>query len=211
MHDARFILVHDILQDMEEEEDRRSPIWYIVGPLLLLMLVMSAFPYWGLKDDKWPSDVPEISDVYIGSPVAINSTGGRDFNIKMMPGDPIVKQVSTRIATFSCDSSKMCQAKSQYFFVRDNFAYVSEYDEYIQTPVEMLSTKGGDCDDHAVLLANLLQAMGVQTRFVHVPRHVYVEAYFPDAPRRYQDDGWISLDPTCKGCDFGEISWEYQN
>jgi len=195
----------------EIEEHSRSPLWYIVALVLLMIMVMSAFPYWSLKDDKWPSKVPTIEAVYDSNPITINSTGGRDYDTKMMPGDPIVKQVSTRIATYGCGSSKMCQIKAEYFFVRDNFAYVSEKDEYIQSPIEMLSTKGGDCDDHAVLLANLLQAIGVPTRFVHVPRHVYVEAYMPDAPRRYQKDGWIGLDATCKSCDFGEVAWEYQD
>jgi transglutaminase-like putative cysteine protease len=62
-----------------------------------------------------------------------------------------------------------------------------------------------------VLLASLLEAIGIPTRLAFVPRHVYVEAYIPDAPRRYQQDGWVSLDATCKECDFGEVMWQFRD
>ena len=74
----------------------------------------------------------------------------------------------------------------------------------------MLVTRGGDCDDHAVLLANLMRSIGIYTDFVHVPRHVYIRIYLPEAPKKYLDEeGWIELDPTCKHCEFGEIPRQY--
>jgi len=195
---------------MEEEiEEGRSPLWYIVAIALLLILVMSSFPFWGLKDDSWPSSTPTIDEVYQSAPVVINKTSSREY--VLMPNDPLVKQVATRIATYGCGSSTICQAKAEFFFVRDNFLYVAETDEYIQLPREMLSTRGGDCDDHAVLLANLLQGVGIPTRFVFVPGHVFVQAYIPDAPRRYKTDGWISLDATCKSCGFGDEPPQYRD
>lgn len=46
--------------------------------------------------------------------------------------------------------------------------------DYIQTPSETLSLKGGDCDDLAVLYASALESVGVDTALVHIPGHVFV-------------------------------------
>lgn len=46
--------------------------------------------------------------------------------------------------------------------------------DYIQTPSETLSLKGGDCDDLAVLYASALESVGVDTALIHVPGHVFV-------------------------------------
>jgi len=175
-------------------------------------MVLAIVPGYLLRENPHPQIIPSIDDVVPDFEVSINKTNNRySYNRFLFPNDPVIKQVATRIATSGCDSNKLCQAKAEFFFVRDNFVYVSEYDEYVQDAKEMLKTEGGDCDDHTVLLANLLRAIGVHTRFVHVPRHVYVQAYLPDAPRRYQEDGWVTLDATCKSCDFGEVMWQYRD
>ena len=69
-------------------------------------------------------------------------------------------------------------------------------------------SQGGDCDDASVLLANLLQAVGIRTRFVLIPGHVFVQAWIPEAPRTYKaDKDWVNLDATCDYCGFGEIPY----
>ena len=64
---------------------------------------------------------------------------------------------------------------------RYGVAYVSDPNDplgagidYIQTPSETLSLKGGDCDDLAVLYASALESVGVGTALVYVPGHVFV-------------------------------------
>lgn len=198
---------------MEEiEEDRKSPIVIIIGVFLLLLMVVSIFPWYSMKSNPHPSAVPEIEELVPGlSIVGINKTANKgDLRNFVTPGDTFVKSTATRLATFGCDSSDICQAKAAFLFVRDRFTYVSEQDEYVQSPREMMSTHGGDCDDHAVLLANLLQGIGIYTEFVHVPRHVFIKAYIPEAPRGYVTDGWVYLDPTCKSCEFGEVPRQYE-
>jgi len=202
-----------ILRSMEEEViERKNPIWYLVAAFLLLLMVVSIFPLFAVKRNPSPTSYPEFSEVVPTLPVAVvnKSFNKGNYNSFLMPGDPMIKQVATRIATFGCDSNKICQAKAEYYFVRDNLVYVSEQDEYIQSAAEVLSTRGGDCDDHAVLLANLLRAIGIPTKFVFVPRHVFIMAYIKDAPGKYSKDGWIFLDPTCKECQFGEIMWQFR-
>lgn len=193
---------HDIA---EEEEDRKSPLVYIAALFIVFLLSAGLFPYYYLKADPEPSVIVEIDDLPL--PAGLNASQDRTL---LRPSDPYIKTIATRIATAGCDSEKICQAKAQYYFVRDRFTYVSEYEDYIETPEEMMLSRGGDCDDHAVLLANLLRAIGIYTEFVNVPRHLYVKAYLPDAPSKYTDKyGWIYLDPTCKSCDFGQIQSRY--
>jgi transglutaminase-like putative cysteine protease len=193
---------------MAEDPDVIEP-WYrkplvIVGSLfLILLMVATVIPYYSVKADPEPAGALRLTELQIPAQNLSRTDG--PIESFLMPTDPLVKNVATRIATAGCDSSLLCQAKSEFYFVRDNFVYVAEYDDYIQTPAEMLSTHGGDCDDHAVLLANLLRAIGVPTKFAYQPNHVYVKAYIADAPSKYKDsEGWIPLDATCKSCGFGE-------
>ncbi len=188
----------------------KSPLFYVIAPIIALILIMSIIPYYSVRTDPSPKAYPKIEDIQprlmISNITDANHTqNSLEFNTFLTPDDPLVKETATRIATFGCDSDKLCQAKAEFYFVRDNFVYVSEHDEYIESPEEMLATRGGDCDDHAVLLANLLQAIGIPTRFVFVPGHVFNLAYIRDSPRKYSKDGWIYLDATCKDCGFGEL------
>lgn len=83
-------------------------------------------------------------------------------------------------------------------FVRRNIRYLQDVHnvETVQWPAATLKLGHGDCDDMAVLLSTLLQAIGFKTRFVAIGfdppfyDHVYVEVLHPDS----QD--WIAADPT---------------
>ena len=182
-------------------------MFYLMALFIVLIMVVGILPVYVIKHNPEPSAIPELHMVAGIPPGTINKTNdSRNFNRYVEPNNPLVKQAATFIATYGCGPEKICQLKAQYYFVRDRFVYVSEHDEYIQSPAEMLYTGGGDCDDHAVLLASLVQSIGIPTRFVLTRNHIYVLAYMPDAPRRYRDsDGWIPLDATCKSCRFAEI------
>jgi len=66
--------------------------------------------------------------------------------------------------------------------------------ERIQSPDVTLRQKAGDCDDHAILGAALLQSLGIQTGFRIVSRtgesydHIYTVYHSPE--------GWKSFDTT---------------
>ncbi len=196
---------------MEEgEEDRRNPLWVIIAAFLALILVVGIVPVFLVSHNPWPRNVPSLDELEISYGASPNRTSNRgSYNAFLTPGDPLIKVLATRIASLSCPESIVCHARAMYEFVQGNFAYVSEYDDYVMLPVEMLSARGGDCDDHAVLLASLLRAVGIPTRFVHVPGHIYVEAYLPDAPE--ENSGWVSLDATCRTCAFGQVMPRYMD
>jgi transglutaminase-like putative cysteine protease len=46
-------------------------------------------------------------------------------------------------------------------WVQTNITYVNELPEVFQTPLATLDTRYGDCDDQAVLLASLLESVGI--------------------------------------------------
>jgi hypothetical protein len=201
---------HEIIDD--DLKSGKSPLWYIIAFFIISVMIIAIFPIYSIRLDPHPKKIPTIDDIVPSLKITdINMTFNRgNFNQFLKPNDPLTKQSATKIATFGCGNNKICQAKSEFYFVRDNFIYVSEYDEYVQSPQEMLATRGGDCDDHAVLLANLMRSIGIYAEFVHVPRHVYVKIYLPEAPKKYlNEEGWIELDPTCKHCEFGEIPRKY--
>ena len=202
--------VKDIEKEIEHEiKTPKSPLWYILGVLLALLMVIMIIPAYSIKLDPEPSHIPSVNDVV--RKIDVNESFRNSISLDMVNGaDPYIKEVADRIASISCDSNRICQAKAMFYFVRDNFDYVSDPNavEYIKTAKQSLMVGGGDCDDSSVLLANLLDAIGVSIRFVFIPGHVYVEANIPEALNRYKDsDNWVVMDATCSYCEFGEIPW----
>lgn len=211
---------HEIFEDAvsSNESPRRipGPIKIILGIFLLLIIILWLVPYYYVKDNPHPKYIPTIDEVY--SPVEVErnniSISSRDkYLLFVDPLNPIVKGVADRISSLSCEYSEnyaVCQSKAIYSFVKDNFDYVRDPNsyEYVKTPIESLNNLGGDCDDASVLLASLLGSIGIKTRLVFIPRHVYVEAYLPEASikyKSYKKQDWVAMDPTCKNCEFGEI------
>jgi tetratricopeptide (TPR) repeat protein len=92
--------------------------------------------------------------------------------------------------------------------------------DFLQFPRETLTYRAGDCSDLAILMAALLESVGVETAFVTVPGHIYIAfdsevpvyraeaelldagSYIPHAGR-----GWIPLEITLRGKGFLK-AWE---
>jgi transglutaminase-like putative cysteine protease len=216
-HKAVKELVGNVEPPVEETEEqkKKGPLRFIMAAFLIVIIAMWAIPAYGIKLDPNPKQIPTIAEVVPENLTytSITTTTLPDHVII----DPEIKGVADRVATRACaDSpdSKICYAKAEFYFVRDNFPYVSDptHQEYIKTARESLVNQGGDCDDASVLLATLLKSIGIDTRFVFVPEHVYVEAWLPEALKKYKSqDDYVPLDATCKDCDFGSIALSYAN
>ena len=196
----------------EEEPWYKSPIKWILAIFLIFILILMIVPRYAVKLDPEPKIIPKLGEVLpLDITIINNSINNREDFLKLVqPNDPIIKQVADKIATISCNSNKICQAKAIFYFVRDNLDYVSDPNrfEYVKSARESLISGGGDCDDASVLLANLEEAIGIKTRFVFIPGHVYIQLWLPKALSRYKtEDDWISIDPTCNNCEFGEITY----
>ena len=198
-----------------EEEKGRSPFVYILALFMILLLLLWIVPYYSVRLDPEPKNIPSRESI-LPANITIEKRNTtfvtkNEFLSLLNPNDPLIKQTASKVASQSCNSEKICQAKAIFYFVRDNFDYISDpKTEYVESAREVLATGGSDCDGIAVLLANLEQAIGIETRFVFIPGHVYVQIKLDEAMKKYKtEDGWINLDATCGHCEFGEIP--YQN
>ena len=180
-----------------------SPAKIIIALIISFMLILMVVPYYAVKIDPQPKRditiiIPHIENVSpplssIEEVVALEIT------------QP-VRNTAVQIASKACDQNRVCYAKALFYFVRDEIRYISDPPyEYIQHPEETL-LGGGDCEDQAILLYSFMDSIGIYSRIVIIPGHAYLQVYLPDAARKYRDShGWVSLDPTCAYCDFGEI------
>jgi transglutaminase-like putative cysteine protease len=195
----------------EEEPWYRGPLRIILSLFLLLLIVMWTFSYYGGRIDPEPTRIPTKAEVLPPNIILENKTiqiqTRNDFQKAITPSDPLIKQTADRIASLSCDGNRVCQAKAIYYFVRDNYEYISDptRKEYIKDPKELLETGGGDCEDGAILTASLLESIGVTTELVFIPGHALLRVLLPEASKGYKINDFIYLDWTCKECNFGEI------
>jgi transglutaminase-like putative cysteine protease len=205
------------MEEVEEQEPwYKGPIKWILAVFLALILVMMIIPRYAVKLDPEPRNIPsieefnEIIDVEAG-----NRTTSLIEAIEFVDAsDPVIKQIATKIASQSCEQSRVCQAKALYYFVRDNIEYVGDpvAKEYIEEPIEVLQSAGGDCESGALALAALEESIGIDAEIVLIPGHAYLRIKLPKALNKYKLDGdWVYLDWTCNNCEFGEIPYQNVN
>ncbi|MCK4521966.1 MAG: transglutaminase domain-containing protein [Nanoarchaeota archaeon] len=203
-------------EEIEEEIEPwyKGPIRWMLALFLLLIIVLWAIPFTSIKLDPGPSYIPSIEEVFPSG----NEIGNGNISIEniydyvrlVKPNDPIIKNAATKIASLSCKQGKICHAKAIYYFVRDNFRYVADpvNEEYLEEPITFVRNGGGDCESGTLLLASLMSAVGIESQLVLIAGHAYLKINVEDASKRYEREGWIYLDWTCKNCEFGEIPLE---
>jgi transglutaminase-like putative cysteine protease len=194
--------------DFEEEPIKRPIFRIITGVFIALLLIFYVIPHYGFKSDPRPEgnydfalNIPETQDSF-----EINSPS--DFSLAVMPQDKEIRKLATLIINKNCVESKVCYAKAMFDYVRTNTQYVNDPVgvEYVEHPFEILNTKAADCESGTLLLANLMESVGIDSQLVLIPNHAYLRIWLPEALKKYKHkDGWIYLDWTCKNCDFGEV------
>ena len=202
--------------NLKEEPEKipwyKGPLRIIIGLFLILIIIMWLVPYYGVKQNPKPNYTPKLSELKLSTMAipTINSSNIRAY----VQTTPEIKQLADQIVVLSCaQTHPVCNAKALFYFVQQNFNYLSDplAFEYYKTPQESLQTSSGDCDDTAILLSSLLQSIGLRTRFVLVPRHVYVQVHLPEAAFGDKEGNWVNLDATCQSCGFGEIAPQYSS
>ncbi len=80
--------------------------------------------------------------------------------------------------------------------VRDHIRYIKDIRgvETLQTPIQTLRLKQGDCDDHSILVASLLEAMGHPTRFIAVG--FTKDQYHHVLTQTKIGDKWLAVETT---------------
>ncbi|MFH1589947.1 MAG: transglutaminase-like domain-containing protein [archaeon] len=199
------------MDEFEEDEKGKSPIIYIIAVFLILLMVVTIVPLYNIKIDPRPSYIPTVEEVFLFqnniSTETVSLKSREDFLNFVVPESPIVKTTANRIVTLACEENKICNAKVIYYFVRDNFQYISDpvNFEYVELPQDFIVSGGGDCESGTLLMANLMEAVGIDSQLVFIPNHAFLRIRLPDAKSRYRlDEQWVYLDWTCSYCDFGE-------
>ncbi len=112
---------------------------------------------------------------------------------------PRIRQLALAVTARVPNRDSAGEISALHGFVQRDIAFRGEPGEMVQSPETTYRLRAGDCDDHATLLAALLQSIGYKTHFVTVagdasaPRefsHVYLEA------QNRQTGQWIPLDTT---------------
>ena len=189
----------------------KGPMKVILGLFLLLLIILMTVPFYAIKQNPEPAYTPSLEELNIPE-MAIPEINSGKINAFIQVNQEI-KQVADKIVTLSCKTThKVCNTKAIFYFVQKNFNYLNDplAFEYFKTPQESFKSNSGDCDDSSILLSSLLQSIGLQTRFVFVPGHVFVQVKLTEAISSYKDEqDWVNLDATCQGCKFGEIHYSY--
>ncbi|MDK2850076.1 MAG: hypothetical protein PWP03_515 [Candidatus Woesearchaeota archaeon] len=124
---------------------------------------------------------------------------------------PEIKVIADYIASKACPykdgNNELCYAKALYYFVRDNIQYIPDPSktEFIEPPQITLKSGSADCDGFAVLLSSLYHHVGIDSRYVIIKNHVFIEAKLKKSSKYDNKEGYIPLDPTCKDCEFGTL------
>jgi len=177
--------------------------------LVLILLSVEGIEYFIHPS---PSSIPSVADIHDTLPknqnTPFSSYQPDDLSRILAEAGSAIKQVANRVASASCKSGDLvCQSKALFLFVRDNITYVPDpkFHDQLENPLAVLRTGGADCEDMAVLVGALEQAIGNDSRLVFIPGHAYVQVRIPGYKRQ-----WISLEPTCKTCKFGEVPTDNQ-
>ncbi|HRH68964.1 MAG TPA: hypothetical protein PLB89_05615 [Flavobacteriales bacterium] len=111
--------------------------------------------------------------------------------LKALVSDPQgdVRREAVRMATANFtdvpvgdDEFTLVQSLSIFKEINTKWRYVSDVKggEYFATPSESLALMAGDCDDHALLMAACIKAIGGEVRLVRTEGHVYPELLIGD-------------------------------
>lgn len=204
-----------------ETSNKGNILFKIFVSICLFFIVIGFYSTFFIDSFDKPKDVPRLDDphiAYLIEQIQLDEAKLKEekemdvvllLNYYKNYQDYRLKALADYIATKSCRDYEGCAAQAIYLFVRDSISYIPDpKEEYFENPLEVLISGAADCDGKSILLANLLQQIGIETRFIMIKGHIYVNAYMPELPFTKKIEGnWIALDPTCKNCEFGKVPY----
>ncbi len=123
------------------------------------------------------------------------------------PDDPAVRALAERIESITQYSGDRTRAEVALAVVHENVTYATDQEmhgrnDYWQYPAETLISGEGDCEDQALLLASVLEAMGIDTVLVMELGHAIVGVYTgvtDGSTVEYHGRQYQTADPTAGG------------
>ncbi len=198
------------LSEEEFDDAKKSFFKEIIALLLIIIILLWLIPYHSVLTHPFPSRVPSINSVISGELMIPERPASNKIGDYVVV-DSQIKMIANKIVVEACSKpDKRCYAEALFLFVRDNIDYVYDpVNEYFELPHETINAGAADCDGMSILLASLLESVGIKSRFdFSIKNHVFINAWVPKRSllKIFSDDyEWINLDPTCKGCKPGEL------
>ena len=204
----------ELEEDLKKEKRNLYFAKLLMGLFLIIIIIAMIIPFYAIKLDPEPKKILNVDELWVDFTFSNQShkiNSRNDYLLFLTPEAPLIKQISALISSTACkDINRICYAKALFYFARDKINYIKDpvTEEYIEYPEDVLYSRAADCDGKAVLLASMLQSIGIETRFAFTSNHVFVQAFLPEALRKYKekDSDAINLDPACGNCKFGELS-----
>ncbi len=135
--------------------------------------------------------------------VSTNTVINREINPQscVEPFNPLIRDISVVQVTnspsgISSDSISWKIWKINYW-VAHNINYVSDpiEQDYFALASETILTRGGDCEDYAILLASMYESVGLDACLATIdtnedkkPDHLSCLVYYPNTPADFLDD-----------------------
>jgi len=104
------------------------------------------------------------------------------INKLIFPMDSTVRNTAIQTAKKHPGTYNIYQVCDLFDYVVDNIEYISDPRglEYMAKPSETLTAGAGDCDDHAILLAALIESIGGTPRIYLTEDHMFAAVYIGD-------------------------------
>lgn len=153
-------------------------------------------------------DVPaDLEEQYASSLVPRFGLEEYRFYTFVTPEDPAVEALAQRIESITQFGGDRMRAEVALSVVHENVSYATDQEmhgmnDYWQYPAETLISGEGDCEDQALLLASILEAMGMDTVLVIEPGHVSVGVSIGNTDGNtveYHGRQYQTADPTVGG------------
>jgi len=162
-------------------------------------LVVAGVDVW--RDGRWPRgwDRASVRDLARDMGERLETLGGRltseamrvvpavdplsAYLDAMAPRDDEIRALAAKLVAGCDDADHVCETGRLLRFVADDIAYRSDPrggPDYVQPPSQTLAIQAGDCEDQTILLASLLETIGVRTYLAFSKHHAYPLACFDE-------------------------------
>jgi len=117
--------------------------------------------------------------------------------------------------TVHCES-EFCEIQSLLDFVTNIPYYTKTFQQY--SPQKTIKQNFGDCDDKSNLLISMLHALGKESYFVLVPKHIFIITHVNDLQLANKKGLWVNgkkyfiLESTAKNSQVGyPLKYTFEN
>jgi transglutaminase-like putative cysteine protease len=142
----------------------------------------------------------KISDASSEQPGYLNVEKEYDGDRAMIdPSDKEIKELAEKIKREANSDDAWTVANSIYVWVKTNTLYHTDLNsDYIQSAIEVLHNRRGDCDELSFLYISLCRAVGIPARFVsgYWVMNKYDEKYVGHAWAEFYYGEWAPVEIT---------------